>query len=86
MVPATVYLLCGLTSLICAILLYRSYRSTRNQLTYWTALAFSFFTLNNFMVVADFVVYRSVDLSLVRTLPLFVGVAVLVFGLVWESV
>ncbi|MEZ0393332.1 MAG: DUF5985 family protein [Pseudobdellovibrionaceae bacterium] len=87
MLGVTVYILCGITSLTCAVLLYRSYRVNRNPFTFWTAIAFGFFTLNNLFVGLDFVVFPTAfDLSLFRTVPLFLGVLVLVCGLIWESV
>lgn len=82
----TVYLLCGFASLACALVLYRSYKSNRNAFAFWTALAFSFFTINNFLVVVDFITARAIDLTVVRTIPLLVGVGVLICGLIWEAV
>jgi len=86
MFAITVYLLCAIASSTCAFLLYRSYHANRNQMAFWTAVAFSFFALNNFFVVIDFVIAPGLDFSLFRTIPLAIGSGVLIFGLVWESV
>lgn len=86
MFAISVYFLCSIASATCAFLLYRSYRHNRNQLAFWTAVAFSLFALNNFFVVMDFVIAPGMDFSLFRTVPLAVGAGFLLFGLIWESV
>ena len=86
MFAVTVYFLCALASATCAFLLYRSYIHNKNQMAFWTAVAFTLFAINNVFVVVDFVLVPSFDFSLFRTIPLAVGAAVLIFGLVWESV
>ena len=80
-----VYLLCALTSVACAALLVRSYLGTRVRLMLWSALCFVGLALNNVILYADLVLLPRTDLWLARTVPALVGVAVLVFGLVWEA-
>lgn len=86
MISAIVYFLCGLTSLACAVLLFRSYRSSRSQLAFWTAIAFVFFTINNVFVMADFIVFPTANLYWMRIVPLLLGAVTMIFGLVKESV
>jgi hypothetical protein len=80
-----VYVLCAITSLACTWLLLRSYADTRVRLLLWSGLCFAGLALNNVILFVDKVVAPDVDLSTVRLLPAFVGVSVLLFGLIWES-
>ena len=80
-----VFLLCALTSLICAVLLLRSYRRTANRLLLWSGLCFVGLALNNGLLVVDRIFFPdTVDLSVWRQVPALVGVAVLLYGLVWD--
>ena len=47
LVPTLVYLLCFLTSSICALLLGRSYARTRSRLLLWSAICFCLLALAN---------------------------------------
>lgn len=80
-----VYALCALTSLACAILLARGYRASRARLLLWSTLCFAGLALNNILLFVDQVLVPDLDLSLVRTLPALLGLASLVWGLVWDS-
>jgi hypothetical protein len=83
---AAVYVLCALTSLACAILLLRAYQVRRVRLLLWSGLAFVGFTLGNAMLVVDRVVIGpEVDLAIWRSLPVLAGLAVLIYGLVWDA-
>ena len=80
-----VFLLCALTSLACAILLLRAYRRAANRLLLWSGLCFVGLALNNGLLVIDRVLLPdTVDLSVWRQVPAIVGVAVLLYGLVWD--
>ena len=81
---ALVYALCALTSLLCAVLLLRSYSQTKVKLLLWSGLCFAGLALNNALLVVD-VHTVTTDLSNWRTLPAIAGVAILVYGLVWDS-
>lgn len=80
-----VYALCALTSLACAVLLLRGYASNRVRLLLWSGLCFAGLTLNNVILLIDERVVPEMDLSVWRSLPALVGVALLVYGLVWET-
>ena len=83
---AAVYVLCALTSLACAVLLLRAYRARGVRLLLWSGLAFVGFTLGNTMLVVDRVVTGpEVDLALWRSVPVLVGLAVLIYGMVWDA-
>jgi hypothetical protein len=80
-----VYLLCAATSVLCAVLLYRAYRTSRTRLLFWSSLCFSGLALNNVLLFVDLVVVPTVDLSLLRTSVAALAMLLLCFGLVWES-
>lgn len=79
-----VYILCALTSFLCAVLLWRGYRRSGARLLWWSAWCFVGLTLNNVLLVADMTIPQ-IDLSLIRTIPALIGVALLIFGLIWEG-
>lgn len=80
-----VYALCALTSLACAVLLLRGYLRSRARLLLWSGLCFAGLAANNVILLVDKRVVPAVDLSLWRSLPALAGVAVLLYGLVWET-
>jgi Family of unknown function (DUF5985) len=83
---AAVYVLCALTSLACAVLLLRAYQSRGVRLLLWSGLAFVGFTAGNMMLVMDrIVIGPALDLSIWRSLPVLAGLAVLIYGLVWDA-
>lgn len=79
-----VYVLCALTSLACGILLWRGYVQSRARLLLWSALCFAGFFLNNVLLIID-VRVTQVDLSLWRSVPALIGIALLIYGLVWDA-
>jgi hypothetical protein len=84
-VALVVYVLCALTSVACAVLLWRGYRRSRARLLLWSSLCFWGFFLNNVLLIVDVRVVPDVDLSLWRSLPAAAGLALLLYGLVWDS-
>lgn len=80
-----VYILCALTSLVCAVLLLRAWRRSRLRLLLWSALCFAGLVLNNIALLLDLIVFPNVDFSLVRGVTALMSVAVLLFGLIWEG-
>lgn len=82
--PTAVYLLCLLTSSVCATLLMRAYLRDRSRLLLWTAAGFVFLALNNLALVADMVIFPSVDLWAWRQLAAFIALGVLLYGFIWE--
>jgi hypothetical protein len=80
-----IYLLCAVTSLLAAVLLFRQYRQRRTPLLFWSFLAFFGLAINNVLVLLDFGLLPAVDLALPRTLTGTVAVLVLVYGLTWEG-
>lgn len=80
-----VYALCALTSLLCAVLLWRGYRANRQRLLLWSTLCFAGLFLNNALLIADVSLALPLDLDIWRTLPALAGISCLVYGLVWDS-
>jgi len=85
-VAAAVYVLCALTSLACAVLLLRGYQARGVRLLLWSGVAFIGFAFGNVMLVIDrLVVGPEIDLAIWRSLPVLTGLAVLIYGLVWDA-
>lgn len=82
---SVVFVLCALTSLLCAVLLYRAYRRSRARLLLWSALCFVGFALNNALLFIDIRVVPGTDLSILRTLPALAGISCLLYGLIMDS-
>lgn len=85
MMAEAVYILCGLTSLFCAILLIRSFRRQRSRLLLWSSLCFVGLAGNNTLLVVDLMVVPEVDLFAVRTSVAAAALLLLLIGLIWES-
>ena len=80
-----VFILCAATSITCAGLCARGYRSSRSRLLLWSALCFVGLAANNALLVIDEAVLVDSDLSTARAASQFVGIGILLFGLIWES-
>ena len=80
-----VYVLCALTSIACAVLLIRAYRKSHVRFLLWSALCFVFFALNNMLLVLDLSILTQVDLSMIRGLPILVGLALLIYGFIMDE-
>lgn len=80
-----IYILCAITAAICAVLLIRGYRQSGARLLFWSALCFIGLCLNNVLLLVDIRLGSAIDLSTWRTLPALAGVAVLLYGLIWET-
>jgi hypothetical protein len=80
-----VYVLCAVTSLACAVLLWRGYRASRSRLLFWSSLCFIGLAGNNVLLLVDLVVVPAADLGLLRSALALVALLALVVGLVWEE-
>lgn len=83
--PTLVYLLCLMTSVICAGLLLRAWRRSRARLLFWTAMSFTFIALNNLFLVADMVLFPDAYLIPARQVSSAVALGVLIYGFIWET-
>lgn len=82
---AIIYSLCALTAALCTYLLLQSYRRGHYRLLLWSGLCFAGLTLNNVLLVLDKLVFPTVDLSLWRTSVALLAMAILLYGLIWDS-
>ena len=80
-----IYLLCAVAAFLCTFLLLRAYKRSRYRLLLWSGLCFAGLTLNNLILVIDKVVLSGADLSVWRTSVALIAMAVLLYGLIWES-
>lgn len=82
----TIYFLCSLFSLACAVLLFRSYRRTPSHLLFWSGLSFGFLTINNMVLFADIILFPHLDFhgAMIRSICGALAGSVLLFGLIWE--
>ena len=81
-----IYSLCALTSILCCVLLWRSWRGSGARLLFWSALCFGCLSVNNVLLVLDRVVWPvEVDLTNWRLAWALAAVLLLLFGLVWEE-
>ncbi len=82
--PAIVYVLCLLTSAACAWLLGRGYRESRSPLLLWSSVCFGFLAANNLALIADLLVYPSLDLRIVRLAFALAAVMSLIWAFIWQ--
>jgi hypothetical protein len=82
---ASIYLLCFLTSVACALLLVRSYERYKTRLLLWSALCFVALSVNNVLLLLDVLVFTAIDLRLYSAAATFIGICFLLYGFIWES-
>ena len=81
----SVYLLCAGTSCICAVMLLRGYAKNHVRLLFWSGLCFVGLAVDNVLLYVDLVIVPEVNIAIWRRLPGLVALALLTYGLVWES-
>ena len=79
-----VYVLGTLISLVCAVLLLRSYRATRTRLLLWSCLCFIGLALNNIELLVDLYIVPQLSLAILRSATALAALALMLFGLLWE--
>jgi hypothetical protein len=80
-----VYLLCAVTSVMCAVLLLRGYRATQTRLLFWSSLCFTGLAINNFVLLVDLMVMPDIDFSIARNAIALAAMSILLYGLVREE-
>lgn len=81
-----VYLLCSITSLGCAVMLMRAYFSNRTRLLFWSSFCFIGIAINNILLSIDFSLGPDYDLSSIRAVAALLGMGVMMYGLIWDTV
>ena len=85
MIAATVYVLCALTALLCAVLLLQAWTRSRLPLLFWSGLCFVGLTASNTILVVDLLLLGpEISLLFWRNLSALAALSLLVYGLVWE--
>lgn len=83
---SAVYLLCFAASLLCMVLLLRSYLRSRSRLLLWSTLCFVGLATNNLLLFIDVVVLPTeVDLLPFRHISALAGVGILLYGFIWDT-
>ena len=82
---AIIYTLCTLTSMLCAVLLLRSYSRSKYRLLYWAGLCFVGLTLNNMLLVADKLIVSNFDLFPLRVTVGFLALCFFMYGLIFDE-
>ena len=85
MIAAIVFLACAITSVLCVVLLVRGWLASRSRLLLWSSLGFTGLALNNIILVLDRLFIVDANLALVRAVPAFLGVLVLLTGCIWDA-
>lgn len=80
-----VYLLEAFTSLLCAVMLLRGYARGRRKLLLWSGLCFAGLTISNGLIFVDLILLPTIDLFSYRLFATAVSMAMLLYGLIWES-
>lgn len=86
-----VYILCAITSIACAVLLGRGYTRSRARFLLWSSLCFVGLAINNILLFVDKVVFPditgfwNVDFPVWRSVAALCGLALLLFGLIWDA-
>ena len=80
-----VYGSCALTSVLCAWLLFRSFRQTRYKLLLWSGLCFAGLALSNLVLVMDKVVFPDVNFGNYRLAIALIALLPLLYGLIFEE-
>ncbi len=78
------YVFTILTTLLCAVLLLSAWFRVRNRLLLWSGLCFVGLTIENIFVLADMVLFPSIDLFTYRLASAAISISLLLFGLIWE--
>lgn len=80
-----IYTLCTLTSLLCAVLLLRSYFTSRYRLLLWAGICFVGITLNNILLVVDKLIFPGADLLTLRLSVALLALVFLLYGLIFDE-
>jgi hypothetical protein len=85
MIAQVGYMLGVLTSVLCAILLIRSYRANGTRLLLWCSLCFVGLAVNSILLFTDLFIVREVSLQLWRSATALVALVLMLIGLIWEE-
>lgn len=81
----TIYALCALTALACAVLLLHGARRTGSRMLFWSGMCFVFLTITNALVIVDTHVIVGHELWTLRLTSGLIAVSLLLYGLIFEE-
>lgn len=79
-----VYVLCAITSVVCAGLLFRHSRRGGRGFLYWSGWAFMALAAANILLPVDLAWMKGYDFSVIRNGLTLIGLSMLLYGLIWE--
>lgn len=82
---AALYIVIFFTTLLCAVLLLRAWSHVRRKLLLWSGLCFMGLAVSNALKFADLIVFAKTDLYTWRLISAALALALLLYGLIWES-
>jgi hypothetical protein len=80
------YIVTIFVTLFCAVLLLRAWIRVRRGLLLWSGLCFVGLTLDSVLVLADMILFPSIDLYQWRLGSVALSVSLLLFGMIWERI
>jgi hypothetical protein len=80
------YIVTIFVTLFCAVLLLRAWIRVRRGLLLWSGLCFVGLTLDSVLVLADMILFPSIDLYHWRLGSVALSVSLLLFGMIWERI
>jgi len=80
-----VYILGTIITCTCAVLLLKGYARARRPLLLWSGFCFIGLTISNLLLFLDLVMFPDVDLYLWRLIAAAIAMALLLYGLIWDS-
>lgn len=81
-----VYILCAVTSGLCAVLLLTHYRRARVPLVLWTGVCFVGLTIANILLFVDLILVPSIDLTIWRLAVALMGAGALLYEMIHTDV
>jgi hypothetical protein len=81
----SLYALAVLSSLACAVMLFRGYARRRVRLLMWSAICFVGLTISNVALFVDLIIFPEIDLRLARLLPALTGMVCLLYGFICDT-
>lgn len=82
MIAQLVYILCAVTSILCAILLFRRWRRHGGALLFWSTGCFVGMGISNILLYVDLVVLPQIDLEPLRACVTLASLLMLIYGLI----
>jgi hypothetical protein len=79
-----VYILSTFTAMSCAVLLLRGYWRSGGRLLLWSGLCFIGLALDNALLFFD-IYYPEISFEVPRKLAAMIGLAALIYGMIWDT-